>query len=210
MGGVASRRALLKVVERRALDAALRRGDIVRDALGRYALPLADEARRAANRLSGMVSHRSTALLHGWVVETVPDRPDVTVRRKRHLSPAQRAEVTPHWVDLGPDEVHQGVTTVSARSSTACGRCRSTRRWRSPTQQAPEHLQIPTGRAGGRAARALGGPGEAGGARGDAPGGQSVRVRRPSDRSRPSRPRPEAPGGHQGPHRPRPRRPRGS
>lgn len=112
MGGVASRRALLKVVERRELDAALRRGDVVRDARGRYALPIADAARRTANRLSGVVSHRSAALLHGWELKTVPPLPDVMVRAKRHLTEDQRDGVEPHWSDLTPDEIHQGVTTV--------------------------------------------------------------------------------------------------
>ena len=60
-----------------------------RDAHGRYALPVADDALRAANRLSGVVSHRSAALHWGWEVKTVPERPDVTVRRKRHLLPHQ-------------------------------------------------------------------------------------------------------------------------
>lgn len=112
MGGVASRRELLRIVERGELDAALRRGDIVRDARARYALPIADSARRAANRLSGVVSHRSAALLHGWEVKVVPDLPDVTVRAKRHLAEGQGDDVAPHWSDLAPDEVRQGVTTV--------------------------------------------------------------------------------------------------
>ena len=66
----------------------------------------------AANRLSGVVSHRSAALLHGWEVKVVPDLPDVTVRAKRHLGEGQRDGVAPHWSDLTPDEVHQGLTTV--------------------------------------------------------------------------------------------------
>lgn len=112
MGGVSSRRALLRRAPRRDIDAALRQGRILRDAHGRYALPAAHDARRAANRLTGVVSYRSAALLHGWEVKTVPDLPDVTVRRKRHLTPAQRAQVTPHWADLTPHEVRRGVTTV--------------------------------------------------------------------------------------------------
>ncbi|MFP5253631.1 MAG: DUF559 domain-containing protein [Actinomycetes bacterium] len=64
------------------------------------------------HRMGGVVSHRSAALLHGWELKTVPELPDVTVRRKRHLTPAQRASVIPHWVDLTPDEVRCGVTSV--------------------------------------------------------------------------------------------------
>ena len=112
MGGVATRRELLKRSTRHDVDTALRDGVVVKEAHGRYALPAADAARRAANRLTGVVSYRSAALLHGWEVKTVPDLPDVTVRRKRHLTPAQRAQVTPHWADLAPNEVRRGVTTV--------------------------------------------------------------------------------------------------
>lgn len=97
MGGFASRRDLMNVAERSKVDVALRRGDIVRD---------------AANRLSGVVSHRSAALLHGWELKVVPDLPDVTVRAKRHLTEDQREGVALHWSDLAPHEVHQGVTTV--------------------------------------------------------------------------------------------------
>lgn len=112
LGGVAPRRSLLRLVGRRELDAALRRGDIVRDARGRYALPIADQARRSANRLSGVVSHRSAALLHGWELKVAPERPDVTVRRKRRLSPEQAAGVAVHFADLAPGEVVAGVTSV--------------------------------------------------------------------------------------------------
>ena len=112
MGGVSSRRALLRHAPRRDIDAALRQGRILRDARGRYALPAAHEARRAANRLSGVVSYGSAALLHGWEVKAVPDKPDVTVRRKRHLTPAQRDQVTPHWADLAQHEHQRGVTSV--------------------------------------------------------------------------------------------------
>jgi very-short-patch-repair endonuclease len=112
LGGVATRRELLKRATRHDVDTAVRDGVIVKEAHGRYALPAANTARRAANRLTGVVSQRSAALLHGWEVKTVPEKPDVTVRRKRHLTPAQREEVTPHWADLTPDEIRQGVTTV--------------------------------------------------------------------------------------------------
>ena len=112
LGGVAPRRPLLRLVGRRELDAALRRGDIVRDARGRYALPVADHARRSANRLSSVVSHRSAALLHGWELKFAPDHPDVTVRRKRRLRPEQSDGVTVHFADLEPGDVVAGVTSV--------------------------------------------------------------------------------------------------
>jgi very-short-patch-repair endonuclease len=111
LGGVARRKTLLRSCSRAELRAALAAGEIVRDARGRYAVPVAHAARRAANRLSGVVSHRTAALHWGWEVKTVPDRPDVTVRRKRHLADGQADGVELHWADLGPDAVDGLVTT---------------------------------------------------------------------------------------------------
>lgn len=111
LGGVARRKTLLRSCSRAELRAALAAGEIVRDARGRYAVPVAHEALRAANRLSGVVSHRTAALHWGWEVKTVPDRPDVTVRRKRHLADGQADGVELHWADLGPDAVDGLVTT---------------------------------------------------------------------------------------------------
>jgi very-short-patch-repair endonuclease len=108
---VARRKTLLRSCSRAELRAALAAGEIVRDARGRYAVPVAHEALRAANRLSGVVSHRTAALHWGWEVKTVPDRPDVTVRRKRHLADGQADGVELHWADLGPDAVDGLVTT---------------------------------------------------------------------------------------------------
>jgi very-short-patch-repair endonuclease len=112
LGGVARRKTLLRSCSRAELRAALAAGEIVRDARGRYAVPVAHAARRAANRLSGVVSHRSAALHLGWEVKTVPDRPDVTVRRKRHLAAGQAVGVELHWADLGADEVTDDVTSI--------------------------------------------------------------------------------------------------
>ena len=111
-GGVATRASLVRASSRKEFDAAVARGDIVRDSYGRYALPVADEALRAANRLSGVVSHRSAALHWGWEVKAVPDQPDVTIRRKRHLADGQADGVALHWADLKPDEMADMVTSV--------------------------------------------------------------------------------------------------
>lgn len=121
-GGVATRRALVRATSRAAFDRAVRRGDIVKDAYGRYALPVADDALRAANRLSGVVSHRSAALHWGWEVKTVPERPDVTVRRKRHLAAHQAGDVDLHWYDVAPDAV---VGLVTSREQTVVDCMRS-------------------------------------------------------------------------------------
>ncbi len=111
LGGVATREALVRACSRRAVDAALAAGDVVALARGRYALPAADEARRAAHRVSGVVSHRSAALLHGWAVSRQPDQPEVTVPRNRKVSDAQRAGAHLHVADLHRSEVADACTT---------------------------------------------------------------------------------------------------
>jgi len=112
LGGVASRQVLIRATSRKEFRRSFAAGEIVRDAHGRYALPVADEAMRAANRLSGVVSHRSAALHWGWELKTVPDRPEVTVRRKRNLAKHQADGVELHWADLGPDDVTGTVTGI--------------------------------------------------------------------------------------------------
>ena len=119
MGGVATRAALERGTSPKAFRAAVRAGVVVRDAHGRYSLPVADEALRRANALTGVVSHRTAALHWGWEVKTVPETPDITVRRKRHLGPDQAADVELHWADLHPDEV-VGVVTSVERTVTDC------------------------------------------------------------------------------------------
>jgi very-short-patch-repair endonuclease len=100
LGGVASRRTLIRATSRREFDRACRTGTIVRDSHGRYALPAAHEAARTAHALTGVLSHRTAALRRGWEVKTVPELPDVTVRRNRTISPERRAGVSLHRADL--------------------------------------------------------------------------------------------------------------
>ncbi len=111
LGGVSSRAQLLDPVGRRAVDAALRSGEIVRDAHGRYAVPVADARRRRASALSGVGSHRSAALWWGWA-QKHPDHPaEVTVPRHRTVDPERRRDVVVHWAELEPGEVEDGWTT---------------------------------------------------------------------------------------------------
>lgn len=115
LGGIAQRRDLLALTTRVDLAAALITGDVVRDARGRYALADTDELLRTASALTGVLSHSSAALHWGWKVKTVPERPHVTVRRKRHLSAQQRERVMPHWRDLAP---HDAIGPVTSRERT--------------------------------------------------------------------------------------------
>ena len=121
LGGVASRRTLIAAASRKEFDRAVRTGAIVREAHGRYALPSAEEAIRAANALGGVLSHRSAALHRGWEVKTVPELPDVTVRRNRTVSPERRAGVALHRANLMPEEI-DGIATSLERTLTDCMR----------------------------------------------------------------------------------------
>lgn len=80
-----------------------------------------DEGRRAANQLSGVVSHLSAAAAHGWEVKTPAERPHVIVPRNRKVSLARRAGVDVTWRDLRPDESNRRVTTLG-RTVMDCAR----------------------------------------------------------------------------------------
>lgn len=121
LGGVASRKMLIRATSRKEFRRAVAKGEVVRDAHGRYALATTAQAPRAANRLTGVLSHRSAALYWGWEVKTVPSEPDVTIRRKRHLADQQADGVSLHWADLEPQEV-VGLVTSIERTLTDCMR----------------------------------------------------------------------------------------
>jgi very-short-patch-repair endonuclease len=118
-GGIADRASLVALSSRAEVDRALRRGDVVRDGHGRYALPVADAARRAANGLDGFVSHRSAALLHGWELKTTPREPDVLVPKNRKVSPSRREGIALH---RGPTGQCFRRVTSPARTLVDCMR----------------------------------------------------------------------------------------
>jgi hypothetical protein len=111
MGGVATRAALIAATSRAEVDAALATGQVMAVARGRYALVGADDALLAAHRLSGVASHFSAALLHGWQVRLPPELPHVTVPRNRVVDDAQRKGVDLHRTTLGPDDLDGPVTS---------------------------------------------------------------------------------------------------
>lgn len=61
LGGIADTATLLEATSRRRVRTAVAQGAIVRDGRGHYALPTAQDAARAAARLSGVSSHLSAA-----------------------------------------------------------------------------------------------------------------------------------------------------
>ncbi len=109
LGGVADARRLVAVTSRRRVATAVRDGVIVRDARGRYALPTADEARRAASRLTGVITGLSAAATFGWELKAQPVRPVVTVPAKRRVGPDRRQGVDLGWRDINPYDVWDGV-----------------------------------------------------------------------------------------------------
>src|SRR5690349_18398728 len=88
LGGACARRVLVERCGRAAVDAALKDGTLLRVARGRYALRTAGAAVVAAATL------------------------DVTFPRTRHLHASARELVTPHWSDIAPEDVVDGMTGV--------------------------------------------------------------------------------------------------
>lgn len=121
LGGVARGHDLVLLSSRRKLRTALRRGEVRRLARDRYALPTADEARVAAARVHGYVSHLSAAAAHGWQLHRQPGRPQVCVPRGRRTSAVRREGMDLRWLRLGPGDVQDGVTTP-ARTVLDCAR----------------------------------------------------------------------------------------
>jgi very-short-patch-repair endonuclease len=111
LGGLATRAVLIDKTSRLDVDRALRQGDIVAVARGRYTLPQTAGAAAVAHRLGGVVSHTSAALHHGWEVKLTPERPHVTVPRKRRVTGQVRGTAELHYYDVAPEDVHDGVAT---------------------------------------------------------------------------------------------------
>lgn len=119
LGGVATAAELGVFCSRKRLRLAVARGRVVRDGQGRYALPEADEALRAANRLSAVLCLRSAALHHGWKVKHAPALPEVAVPRNRKVSAERRVGVRVLYVDLPVSDV-RGRATGHVRTVMDC------------------------------------------------------------------------------------------
>lgn len=121
MGGVATRASLIVATSRTDVDAGRAAGDVVTVARGRYALASADAALVAAHQRTGVVSHISAALHHGWQVRLPPDLPHVTLPKGRTLTEEQRLGIYLHRTDLGPDDVADAVmVTTPERTLVDC------------------------------------------------------------------------------------------
>ena len=117
LGGVSTRRDLVRGTSRAEVDRAVAGGEVRVVARGRYVLADVDDALAAAHRLGGVLFWRSAALHHGWAVKAVPRLPEVTVPRRRRVRPGSGALV--HDADLHPDDV-LGPATSPGRTLLDC------------------------------------------------------------------------------------------
>jgi very-short-patch-repair endonuclease len=108
LGGVATTQELLRCTSRRRLRSAVGAGRVVRVGPRRWALPGVDDARAAAARLGGVVSHLSAAQHWGWKLKLPPALPCVTVPRRSCRLDSDGVEL--HWADLRREDVSRGVT----------------------------------------------------------------------------------------------------
>jgi very-short-patch-repair endonuclease len=108
-GGIVDARVLVAFTSRRKVRTALKDEVIVRDARGKYALPGADDARRAAARLSGVVTGKSAAAVHGWPMKTPPELPTVTVPHNRKVARERREGIDLKWRDIPREQERHGV-----------------------------------------------------------------------------------------------------
>ncbi len=117
-GGTATFAELRAAVSGRAIRGALADGAIRRIAKGIYAMPPAADPFAAARAQAGIVSHVSAAVLHGFSVLDLPDKPHITVPRGQHrrLSPV---ECELHWADDVPSD---GRLTGKLRTVLDCAR----------------------------------------------------------------------------------------
>jgi very-short-patch-repair endonuclease len=107
-GGVARWNEISCLVTRAQVDAELAAGTITRLRRGTYALGDLAEVRAVAQARAATVSHLSAAIDHGWKVKWPPAQPTVTLPRNRSRSGVEGLDV--RWQDLGPMQVHRGVT----------------------------------------------------------------------------------------------------
>ena len=120
LGGLAIRHALVARASRAEVDRALKRGDIIAVARGRYALPHIASAQAVAHGMTGLLSHTSAALHDGWEVKVVPEVPHVTVPRKRRVAASARRLATLHYADVLPEDTTDGIATSVGLTLTQC------------------------------------------------------------------------------------------
>jgi very-short-patch-repair endonuclease len=110
LGGRATWTQLRRHLTWSALDAAVGRGEVVKLARGRYALPELAQHARVAHRHTAVLSHHSAAVAHGWSAKWPPTTPWITVPRNRKMSTTSRRGLHVAYRDVSSRERSRGVT----------------------------------------------------------------------------------------------------
>ncbi len=118
-GGTATWARLRQDVPRRAIERAVRDGDVVRLGRGNYSLPKSPDALKSALVVRGVASHESAARL--WFMDTLvePKVAHVTVRKRANASASDGVRL--HWVNLDEGDV-LGRVTSPLRTVLDCAR----------------------------------------------------------------------------------------
>lgn len=118
-GGWATRAQLVGATSRRAVEAALERGEVQRIALGIYALPGLPDDEVAVLTYDGVLSHLSAAKVLGLPLLVAPQKPHVIVPPNRHARPGPPAVL--HWADTTSEERRVRITSL-LRTVVDCSR----------------------------------------------------------------------------------------
>ncbi|MFI6674030.1 DUF559 domain-containing protein [Kribbella sp. NPDC050470] len=109
-GGWTTLSELLQVTSRKAIAAALERGELQRIAQGVYAVPGLRTDKVAALAYDGVLSHTSAAAALGLPLLVQPEKPHVTVPPKRRPRPGPPAVL--HWAPTLVDERRHRITSL--------------------------------------------------------------------------------------------------
>ncbi|WP_020388155.1 DUF559 domain-containing protein [Kribbella catacumbae] len=101
---------LVAASSRRELASAVQSGAVERLARGLYTLPVRPTDEAVAIAYDGVVSHLSAAVAWGLPVLARPDKPHITVPRKRRPKKGPPAVV--HWAPIARDDLRERVTSV--------------------------------------------------------------------------------------------------
>jgi very-short-patch-repair endonuclease len=102
------------------VEAALAGGAVVRVARGRYALPAADEARRAAHAHHAVAVGLSAAAHWGWLLKWQPKKPQLVVPRGRKVPAPAQEQYDFAWRPLPDTDVVDGWVTSRMRTVLDC------------------------------------------------------------------------------------------
>ncbi|GAB3439221.1 hypothetical protein GCM10027517_12350 [Phycicoccus ginsengisoli] len=119
-GGFASRRDVVRACGRAPFERAVRDAVVVRVARGRYAVPTAEGARRAAHQLAAVAVGLSAAAHHGLLLKWQPRRPQLVVPRGRKVSPDHQRDNDVSWRTLPASWVSDSWVLTPAATVVDC------------------------------------------------------------------------------------------